>query len=323
MNTAFATVFYKILALLMSAYTLIGGGLQAPSTEAVISALRPDEVKMTAVFWGDTQVSDYMLSRQLYVKNACLDVANSAQKIDALIHVGDIAENGKASEYKLVEDDFAIMKDTVDNYVIAVGNHDVRMRAYCQVKDTFSTFCNDVDENLTVDSLYYTRDINGYKLIVLGPTKTAFEESYISDEEVEWLDNQLAGATAEGKPALVILHQPLKWTHGLPETWGSPIPGRGSVGYNSDELKQTLAKYENVFLLTGHLHSGFGEFTYEEYEGIHCINTPSVGIRNGNGVTDRGLGFVIEVYENEIVFRARNFAAGKWMPEYDRTYPLV
>ena len=36
-----------------------------------------------------------------------------------------------------------------------------------------------------------------------------------------------------------------------------------------------------------------------------------------------GNGYSIEVYENEVVLRARNFIAGVWLTDYDVTIPLV
>lgn len=321
MTSVFAKIMYRLLAVLMSLYT-VTGGIAAPSSADPIKSLDASSVKLTAVFMGDTQVSDYMLSRQLYLKNTCLDIASSEEQIDALIHVGDVAENGKAAEYKLIAEDYSVI-DNVDNYLFAVGNHDVRLRAYCQVVNTFTEFANTVDKNNAIDRLWYTREINGYTFIVMGTTRTEFEESYFSDEELNWLDENLAAATANGKPAFVICHQPLKLTHGLPDTWGSPIDSAGSVGAQSDDIAAILTKYENVFFLTGHLHTGFGKYSYEDLGSVHLINTPSIGIKNADGLEARGTGFMIEVYEDTVVFRARNFAEGVYLPEYDMTYSLI
>lgn len=319
--TALTDIMYKILVLLMSLYTATGGSIAEPAQDDLISSVDPANVQVTAAFWGDTQVSDYLLSRQLYTKNSCIDVSNATENIDALIHVGDIAENGKGAEYKLLTDDFSVI-DNVDNFLFASGNHDIRMRIYPITVKTFTSFVNGIDKNHTIDKLWYSRDINGYKFIVLGATKTMFEESYLSDEELNWLDGELADGTKDGNPVFVICHQPIQYTHGLPETWGSPLPRAGSVGAQSAQLTAIMAKYKNVFYLTGHLHTGFGEYTFEELDGIHLINTPSIGMNNGNGLSNPGSGFMIEVYENEVLFRARDFAQGKYLPDYDATYTI-
>lgn len=318
---AFTDLFYKILVFLMSAYAMFGGTLDAPSAGQPIANENPAEVCLTGVFWGDTQVSDYMLSRQLYVRNSCLDVAAAEADIDVLITAGDIAENGKGSEYRLVADDFALMNN-VDNYLLAVGNHDARLRIYKQTVESFTGFCAQVDPAHPVDGLSFKRDVNGYTFIVLGTDRTEFEESYFTKESLARLDGDLKEATADGKPVFVICHQPLKLTHGLPDTWNSPDYGAGSIGKQSDEIKAILSKYENVFFLTGHLHTGFGEYTYEECDGVHLINVPSLGIKNNDGVKERGLGFVFEIYPGRVVFRARNFASGVWLPEFDNSYAI-
>ena len=45
---------------------------------------------------------------------------------------------------------------------------------------------------------------------------------------------------------------------------------------------------------------------------------PSVSVANfGGEYNSNGTGFVAEVYDNEVIFRARNFSNGKWIPEHD------
>ena len=120
-----------------------------------------------------------------------------------------------------------------------------------------------------------------------------------------------------------MIHQPLKLTHGLPDTWNSPIDSAGSVGAQSDSLKYFLNKYDNVFLITGHLHTGIGKYTYEKIGNFHSINLPSLTIDNKDGeCNDNGIGFVMEAYDSHVLFRARNFAKGLYMPEYDIDIPV-
>ena len=37
---------------------------------------------------------------------------------------------------------------------------------------------------------------------------------------------------------------------------------------------------------------------------------------------DNATGYVAEVYEGKVIFRARNFEKGEYIPEYDITIPL-
>lgn len=321
MFSAVSTFFYKLLVFLMTVSNLIAPGKVPGNTDPIAPA--KDGAKLHVVFWGDSQVSDYLLSRQKAFSAACLDVANAAVAPDAVLIAGDIAENGKASEYRLILDDLKTVEN-VDRFVLATGNHDVRMRVFSQTVKSFGEFCKEADPANPIDGkLYYTYEVNGYAFIVLGCTRTEFEEAYLDDAELLWLDAELAKATKNGLPAFVVLHQPLKKTHNLPAAWGSPLPAAGSVGAQSDQIKDILNKYRNVFLLTGHLHSGLSAVNFETVGNFVSVNVPSVGIVSKDGGYEAsGTGYMLEVYENEVLFRARDFASGLYLPEFDRAFPI-
>ncbi len=320
MNTLFARLMYKLLVLFTSFSVLTCGGI-TPCTDDPIKSLDSDSVRLTAVYWGDTQVSDYMPERQKNVLAACEDLNNASQRTDALIIAGDIAENGKAAEYMLVLDDLKTV-DTVDHFIPATGNHDIRLRLFGQTVKNFSEFVNTLEPELELDKLYYSYDVNGYRFIVLGSTRTVFEEACIDETELMWLDSQLA-SVEEGKPTFVIVHQPLKLTHNLPDAWNSSFDFAGSIGDQSDNVAEILNKYDNVFLLTGHLHSGLGENNFEQIGNFVSVNVPSLGIVSKDGGYEAaGTGYMIEVYDNSVLFRARNFAGGMYLPEFDREFAL-
>lgn len=330
MSSAFTALMYKLLIWFISFTSLFGGVLSAPATDDPITILDKENVNMTAVLWGDPQVSDYMADRHQFTKNAAIDVANSAETFDALVMAGDITENGKGAEYQLVLDYLSVI-DNVEHNIYTVGNHDVRLRAYSQVVDTFSEFCLAADEKLDLDALAYkegklsyTYEVNGYTFVVLGTDKSVFEESYFSDECLAWFDAELAKATADGKPVFVVLHQPLKNTHNVQNAWNSPDDKAGTVGAQSDALLNIMNKYENLFLITGHLHMGFSpEWSIHKIGNFWGVNLPGIGPNNADGeYNESGIGYMMEVYDSKIVFRARDFAAGKYLPEFDVTIDL-
>lgn len=322
-------LFFKILTCIITLFYSLFGGAVVPSTEEPIKAKNPDEVKMVFATVADPQVSNLLLDRYRVFQSGCMDLRNAECEFDAIVGLGDIAENGFAEEYQLVCDELSSI-DT--RFIMATGNHDLRLRLYSQSTERFKQFTNALNGDTSMsDSVYaegklaYSEVINGYKFIVLGSDKTEFEEAYISEAQLEWLDKELE--SANGKPVFVVLHQPLKLTHDLPNTWGNGTnKDAGSVGDQSDDIKALLAKHaknNTVVLLTGHLHSGFGSNSYEEIEGFYSINIPSFSIENKDGrVNGKGLTFICEVYENEIVFRARNVQEGKWIPAEDITIPV-
>ena len=275
--------------------------------------------RMTFVAWADPQVSNYILKRDPYFIAACRDVAAAKCRFDALLVAGDIVENGLECEWAHVQEN--LPTDRVSKFVMAVGNHDVRMRPYKWTVRRFTSFTNELNQaagnDLTIDALHYKTKVKGYTFITLGTDRTEFEESYLSDAQLRWLDASLQEASRDGKPIFVTVHQPFKWTHGLPDTWGSPVDAAGSIGPQSDALKAILSKYKKVILLTGHLHTGIGQYTYEIIDGIHSVNLPSLTIDNKDGrVNGSGLGFWVEVFgSSKVVFHARNFAAGENIPQ--------
>ena len=297
-----------------------------PVTSDPIQGCDDNGANLTFAAWADPQISNYMAKRYQYFDAACEDAAGIESGVDALVIAGDICENGLLCEYQYVTDH--LKNANVGNFIITVGNHDVRLKSYKRTVRTFTGFVNGLNEcagcELKIDKLHYSYEINGYRFIVLGTDRTEFEESYINDEQLAWLDSELKTATADGKPAFVLIHQSFKLTHGLPDTWNSPIDAAGSVGDQSDELYEIMNRYSNVFLITGHLHTGFGKYTYEKLGKINSLNLPSLTINNKDGdCNDNGIGFMTEVYDTHVLFRARSFAKGVYMPEYDIDIPLV
>ncbi len=322
-------IFFKLFALIMSVIYSFNGGVVAPSTTDVIKAAKPD-AKLVFATVADPQVSNYMFGRYQSFQEACIDLRN-AERLDAIVGIGDIAENGLAEEYQLAYDEFAPI-DT--RFIMATGNHDIRLRAYSQSTSRFYKFIDSLNGEETIagrvyseGKLAYSEVVNGYKFIVMGSDKTEFEEAYISPEQLEWLDKELA--TEKGKPVFVVLHQPLKLTHNLPTTWGNGTNKEaGSVGDQNDEIKAVLAKHADdstVILITGHLHAGFSQYSYQQIEGFHSVNVPALSIENKDGEeggNGSGLTYIVEVYEDEVLLRARNCRTGEWLPKWDTEIAL-
>lgn len=311
-----SSFFYKILAFI---FTVIGvlGIYAAPSTDDPITALDESAVQFTFAAWADTHLGTFNFKREPAFKNAVTDLANATTTPDALIVAGDLTENGIAEEYALFYDNLRLC-DNVEHYVIASGNHDVRIRYYKHTVERFTSLYNEFTGN-NIDSLYYSSVINGYYFIVLGSEAQEMETAVISDEQLLWLDKTLAQGTASGLPVFVIVHQPLKRTHGLPGIWNNGgLWEGGDIGEPSDDVLAILQKYENVFLISGHVHTNLGPYTYEKVDNIHSFNLPPLTKKGADGDYDaKGGGFMVEVYENKVLFRARDFFEGRYLPEFD------
>lgn len=299
----------------------------APSGDDPIETSTKNGAKLSVALWADIQVSNYMFERARNFDAVCEDITKNVDgKLDAILVAGDMAENGLLCEYQYMTDKLTGAK--TKNFINSVGNHDVRLKAcYNNTVKRFCSFTNTLNKRagsvLTIDSLHYSYELNGYKFIVLGTDKTKFEESFFYEEQLAWLDSELADATKDGRPAFVICHQPFCYTHGLPDTWDIPIESAGSIGKQSDRVKDILDKYNNVFYLTGHLHNGIGKYTHEIIGKIHSVNLPALTMPNSSGdCNEIGIGFIMEVYDNHVLFRSRNFVKGKYLPDFDIDIPL-
>ena len=313
--------FLKLFSIFFAMSLSVSGTIAPPSTENPIKPKDAENVNLVFAAFGDTQISNYMFDRYK-VFGAAMEDLHASERMDAVIVAGDVAENGLAEEYQLVYDGLKGLEGC--RYIMSAGNHDIRLRSYKQVVKRFTEFSNALNNNVDpVSELHFTEVINGYKFIVLGSDKATFEEAYISDEQLDWLDSELAAEN--GNPTFVICHQPLKLTHDLPNTWGNGTnPNAGSVGDQSDEIEEILTKYENVIFITGHLHTGFGDASYETIENLHIVNVPALSIDNKDGkLNGSGLGYIVEVYDSEIIFRARNLETGEWLTDYDEVITLT
>lgn len=330
-----AGLFQEIAALFLSILTLFGGVI-SPATGDVLRNFS-DDVNMDFVVTGDTQVCDYMPEREANLISFSEDMMNSDIDLDAFIIAGDIAENGMQEEFDRVASHIAGFN--TENFIMCTGNHDIRMREFEQSKERFLGFMNSLNaEENAQEDVYYKYMVGDYTFLVMGSEEGRFEDAYISSAQLQWLNVELKKATKKGNPVFVICHYPLAEGHGLPNTWGSANSGAGDeslpiyqrkdsydmtgcIGDQTNDVYDILVKYENVFFITGHLHTGFGKYTYEtlnKKKNVQAINVPSVGIDNKDGVYNNpGTGFFVEVTDYDVTFYARDFRNGKFLSTED------
>ena len=113
-------------------------------------------------------------------------------------------------------------------------------------------------------------------------------------------------------------HQAFAFTHGLPEVWKT-----GDMGKQNDLVRAVMEKYKNVFFINGHLHDGLYENTYallNKENNVHSLSIPSYRKINNFGIQECGIGYYGLVYDNKVVFKARDFLRGKNVPCEYETY---
>ncbi len=307
-----------------------------------------DDCKMTFAAISDTHIMEYpeKLIRLTLLEMGLYDMENAENPLDALVIAGDVTNNGRRAQYEKLEKAFSPYTPA-ENILFSGGNHDAWAsdaetdeERFNLAKELFVEY-NEKIAGRKVNNIYYSEEINGYKFIVMGSEGSEEDEPVISDEQIMWLDSELAKATASGKPAFVVSHWPFNGTHGLPNTWeGAPAdkvipdldPTTGGFGPRNDEIFNIMNKYQNVVLISGHIHNGivnniedtrYGYSSVEQVGNVCSVNLPVYHTITNRGRTAPGMGFVFEVYEDEIIIRARSFSGGVWYTENEFTIPVI
>lgn len=301
------------------------------------AAFAPDDEQNVRLYFAaiaDVHMTDSVF-RSGMLELGLDDMAKSAYPLDALVMAGDMTDNGEAEQYETLRDTMG-RYTPAKNIILAAGNHDTWTSNDTPgiIKEYFTRYTGQITSR-NIDNMYYATEVNGYHFIVLGSESDSVS-AYISDEQLAWLEATMEAVSQDGKPVFVISHWPMNTTHGLPESWGNenPQPEDGGFGGQSARIEAILKSYDNVFLLSGHLHLGltnkytehlYSYKTVETYGSVHSINLPVYMFANFplHGTASNGTGCVFEVYDDEVIIRARSFSAGVWYTLYTWTVPLV
>lgn len=323
-------VIKPVLSVILSALiTLFPGSVLLEDGARLLKlAPRSDDVLLSV-----SMLSDIHLDNRVVLGDRIFELAlNGIEKgeaVDAVLFSGDLTNYGDAAS---IEGFFRLLdKHLTDKaYIVASGNHDighVEDTTHDGARERIVKLYND-HTGSQIENIYYSMDVDGYRFVILGDEgDDTWDHPEYSEEQIAFLDNALAEAAGRGLPMFVVSHVPVEGVNGQSEIWED-----GGLRDYSDAVQHTLEKYENVFFISGHVHTGInGDFTRKVF-GFSCVETinsvtyvnlPTYMIVNRYGIPWGGMGFQMEVYEDEILFRARNYATSKWYPSYDYAVELV
>lgn len=273
-----------------------------------------DDSLLNFIVFGDPQVSSVAPKRAVRLKAACTDISNMKKPLDALVFAGDVAEFGRWAEYRLAADIINSASNRFNNFLAASGNHDIRIRSYKSQLVKFNRFLNSINGGISGDTehYYFSREINGFKFILMGADTNSFEGSYIGSKQLAWLESELSENDKTNKPVFIINHQTLKRHNGLPETWLGRGKWRGSIGNESDKVKSIFEKHKNIVFITGHLHWCFNKFSYEDYGAYKAVSVPAIAPECHGSFPHPCQSYVFSVYDDKIVVKGRLFDEGKY-----------
>ena len=323
METVAMAVLSRVISFLVSIIFAVSGVI-SPALSQQVRPKDEDALQLSFATLSDSHLTDAGVARQTMLSQGFRDLDG---KVDAIVVVGDMTNHGERTQYQKFYD--CVNKSIkASKFLPVVGNHDTRTENLREKKPTYE-FIRAYNEysgkNLTKP--YFTEEVKGYTFIVL------FTEN-LSDEQISWFDSEMEKAAKKDNPIFVMCHWPINGVCGQMEI----DPGMG-MGEQSDKVQAILEKYKNVFYFCGHVHAGlrgevsnklFGNQSVETIKGVHYINLPSYMYLNTDGWASNnggnllsGCGYIAEVYENEVVLRARNYALGFYMSVYEKTIKLV
>lgn len=299
--------FYKLLAFILALF------IYTPTESITPHTTSKEDVRIAFTILSDVHMEGNNKDKFELFGEAVRDI-NASEENHELIFLGDNTMNNQVIELSAF---YGILDEYYSGfYNVVSGNHDLcpsdyNIGDYDDLKKRFLDYYQEFD-NSSVDNLYYTFSVGKSIFIVLGSESDAGINEDISDEQFEWLENELKLHEDYEKPIFILNHYPLN--HTWEDVWTD-----GHIGEDSERLREIMKNSKNrIIYFSGHLHMGLydNQVSYINEDNITYINVPAFGADNTDGDADiqqQGMGMYVEVYENEVIVRVRNFAEHKWM----------
>ncbi len=247
----------------------------------------PDSVNLVFNVVSDVHIETNNTDTYKIFKQVLTGIKNNSS-CNANVLLGDNTMNGQATESFLFFNALDAAFDSSNTFV-ALGNHDIGNGEgdYDKFIAQYINYRNRlINEN--IQTPYYYRVVNGCYMIFLASEDLCVNSFYVSDEQIEWLKSILDEASESQNPIFVFSHHPLQF-----------------IGNEKNYVVlDMLNSYNNVFNIHGHTHMSY--FTYQ-IGNITCANL--------SRVIDDGVGLTIEVYDDTVLFRERDFVKGVWLSE--------
>ncbi len=310
------SIITKITSIILSVFIYFAS-LMAPSFVAPVPEIAEDDFipVMRFVATSDTHIETLgdtgckRLSAMLKTAYAVSEADKDYKNLDAVVFSGDITDHGFSSSFY----SFAAMTDNE----IREGTE--RLAVVAKAHDSYTFFNNSlkVFEGITGQEPDFHRVIGGFHFIGISRSKTL---EHYTEEQVKWLDENLAAAVKEdpGKPVFVFQHEHVKNT-----VYGSS----DTDGWGLDVFTEVLSKYPQVVHISGHSHFPAndpravwqGAFTAINDGGLAYFELAVDG-RNGQfpeGKDRMSQALIIEVdADNRVLVKVLDVDAGKIMREF-------
>ncbi len=318
--------FVKLTAFLtVILYIIVGGFNGVPFAGEKYAPENADDIRLNAVLTADVHVdSDPLHPRNVLLMKFLRGVGRSSVPVDALILAGDSANLAEQKEYGYLE---AILRlyNRTGCVIPAMGNHDsgsTSMGKDCE--KTFETTCANFRDfqrfcGVESETNYYVRIVGGYHFIVIATDEMLDAgDPVLHEEQLDWIDARLAEAAESGRPVFVVGHEPIyfggRFTDEYIRSDGTPAG-----------LERIIQKYTDagtlVLFVGGHRHDLMTQECFmNPSENFYCINLPT-STKNDDDADRNGDAVALEVYDDRMIIRPRNYISGKWY-DYRFEVPL-
>lgn len=291
----FATIMI-LLTMMSPAFGGNGNGYEAENPDALVTSFA-----VVSDIHVETNYPDSF--RNL---SDVLNGIKDGKDISTAVYTGDNVMNGQLVENFFFYTALRSIKPAENNFVVA-GNHDFGNGAgdyYTMRKDFIRN--NKLYLGNDFGNDYYYNVVDGCYMIVLSSEDPKASDFVMSAEQFNWLEGVLKEADEAGAPIFVFNHFPLRYLDNDSEIHHS-------------QLGPMLRDYGVDLFVHGHIHDDLGADNFYEYYGINSINLPRVTETTDYAAGD---GIVVEVYENELLVRGRDFIKGEWIDGLEYRYPL-
>ena len=242
---------------------------------------------------------------------------NDVEKVAFTCISGDLTNEGTEAQLQAFGQYIDEYSPNKPVYVVT-GNHDLQSRTSEAPFDFLQSYMG--------QDLYYTFTQGNDVFIMFGMSGwySYTRSQTFSDTSLNWLYGVLEESRT--KRCFLFAHPPRFDGSGKPY---EPVPtGDLLTGNTGTAFKSLLEHYKNVIYFHGHTHMSFEAqkdvswANYDRLYGCHSVHIPStMAIKTLNsagtgydGDTTKPMGYVVDVYENHIVLRGREFESEKFLP---------
>ena len=241
-----------------------------------------------------------------------LTYINNVEGVAFVCICGDLTQNGTVAEMTAYKNAVSTYSPNTPVYAI-MGNHDWREGLAPTIQD------------YTGHPTYYTIE-HGNDVFIFVGTVNDWTTDVLSKEELQFLYDTLEA----NRNKRCFLFEHIRPTTGCGNALGlykrsGIVDWGGNCGAVFESL---LSHYKNVVFFHGHSHLKFylqeydSTANYDFMRGSHSVHVPSINIPrddiDGDGtadIVDAGSeGYVVDVYENGIHLRGRDFVKGEFLP---------